>query len=193
MRLTLASVFGRKQLVNRRLRQTPELICQSSLETPLEWNRIGSYALRSNYIRSFRTPKCLFFSWALECKFHCPLEAREKKLAHRDLLMGLRWSWIRCTFLDTIGYLGITERMRRQRAQSLSEHKDQLTGVVGKHTFVCPSVCLSGCCTWCRNLRDLPRWPQAEQSVNLILRLHTAPVCGCQVTPPGQVAWHSFS
>lgn len=47
-------------------------------------------------------------------------EAREKKLAHRDLLMGLRWNWIRCmpTFLDTIRYLEITERLRRQQAQS---------------------------------------------------------------------------
>lgn len=155
------------------------------METPLEWNRIGSYALRSNYIRSFRTPKCLFFPWALECKLHCPLEAREKKLAHRDLLMGLRWSWIRCTFLDTIGYLGITEGTRRQRAQSLSEHRDQLMALTPAQqrrgwthfcVSICLSVCLPGCCTWCCSLRDLPRWPQAEPSVNYKLRLHTAPV-----------------
>lgn len=47
-------------------------------------------------------------------------EACEKKLAHRDLLMGLRWNWIRCkpAFLDTIRYLEITEGLRRQQAQS---------------------------------------------------------------------------
>lgn len=35
------------------------------------------------------------------------MEAREKKLAHRDLLIGWRWNWIKCTFLDTIRYLEI--------------------------------------------------------------------------------------
>lgn len=52
-------------------------------------------------------------------------EAREKKLAHGDRLMGLRWNWIRCrpTFLDTIRYLEITQGLRRQ---SFSMHKDQL-------------------------------------------------------------------
>lgn len=55
-------------------------------------------------------------------------EACEKKLAHSDLLMGLRWNWIRCkpTFLDTIRYLEITEGLRRQQAQSFSVHKGQL-------------------------------------------------------------------
>lgn len=151
MRLTLASVFfffgvNSWSTDATRLKQTPELICQSSMETPLEWNRIGSYALRSNYIRSFRTPKCLFFPWALECKLHCPLEAREKKLAHRDLLMGLRWSWIRCTFLDTIGYLGITEGMRRQRAlraQGPANGAGSCTAASWVNTLFCLSVCPS--------------------------------------------------
>lgn len=37
------------------------------------------------------------------------MEAHEKKLAHRDVLIGWRWNWIKCTFLDTIRYLEITE------------------------------------------------------------------------------------
>lgn len=86
------------------------------------------------------------------------MEAFEKKVAHRDLLMGLRWSWITRTFLDTIGYLAITGAGGgRQRAQPLSEPKDQLMaltpswvntpgsrgaggGVPGGH----PRVCAAG-------------------------------------------------
>lgn len=37
------------------------------------------------------------------------MEAHEKKLAHRDLLIGWRWNWIKCTFLDNIRYLEVTE------------------------------------------------------------------------------------
>lgn len=37
------------------------------------------------------------------------MEAREKRLAHRDLLIGWRWNWLKCAFLDTIRYLEITE------------------------------------------------------------------------------------
>lgn len=98
------------------------------METPLEFFRIGSYARRSNYIRWFRTPRCLFLPNSLSSGMQITLsmEAHEKKLAHRDLLIAWRWNWIKCTFLDTIRYLEITECLSPWQSMCFSVRRTRL-------------------------------------------------------------------
>lgn len=56
------------------------------------------------------------------------MEAHEKKLAHRDLLIGWRWNWIKCTFLDTIRYLEITAWLGLWQPMSFSRAQDPANG-----------------------------------------------------------------
>lgn len=105
-------VFCSKQLVNR---------CSGAETEP--WNNLPHLAadpirMKQNWqLRSQRqlyqviqdTPMS-FLLLSSGMQITLSMEAREKKLAHRDLLMGLRWNRIRCrpTFLDTIRYLEIS-------------------------------------------------------------------------------------
>lgn len=106
-------VFCSKHLVNR---------CNTALTEP--WINLPDFAgdpIRMKQNWQLRSQKQLyqviqdtqmsFLLLSSGMQITLSTEAREKKLAHRDLLMGLRWNWIRCrpAFLDTIRYLEITE------------------------------------------------------------------------------------
>lgn len=63
------------------------------------------------------------------------MEAHEKKLAHGDLIIGWRWNWIKCTFLDTIRYLEITEWLSQWQSMCFSVCRTQLM-VAGSATVM---------------------------------------------------------
>lgn len=105
-------VFCSKQLVNR---------CSGTKTEP--WNNRPDFAadpIRTKQNWQLRSQRQLyqviqdtpmsFLPLSSGMQIALSMEARKKKLAHRDLLMGLRWNWIKCrpTFLDNIRYLEIT-------------------------------------------------------------------------------------
>lgn len=64
---------------------------------PLELNRLGSYALSSDYVGRFRTaPDPLGSGMQMTMS----MEAREQEPAHRDLLTGRGRNGLRTAFLD---------------------------------------------------------------------------------------------
>lgn len=123
-------VFCSKQLVNRcnRAKTDPWINRPDFAGDPIRMKQSWQLRSQKQLYQVIRDTQMSFLLLSSGTQITLSTEACEKKLAHRDLLMGLRWNWIRCkpTFLDTIRYLEITEGLRRQQAQSFSVHKGQL-------------------------------------------------------------------